>query len=268
MSTSVSYNNLNINDLVSYITQDTTHDNAPSRVLNSYKVARRDGDKLVNAYYGSKEIILNGYVIGTSQADFESKVDTLKKNLSRIQGTLLITCNGVNRQYNSTTSEVQVKRASDNIDWAPVSIRFLVPDGKGYDTAVTNVTYAVDTVLSFIGWFVNGGSAEAFPVFTLTINAQVNLTKIEFAGGSSSYGTDGWLTILGTDTPFGSFQDGDVVVIDFANFTVSVNGTLINFSGSFMRFVKWTSGDIFFNVIATATSRNITVESSFTKAYL
>ena len=174
MSTSVKFNNTDINN-VTYISENTTQDSAPDRVLSSFKIARRDGEKLVSTFWGKKEIDINGYIVGTSQADFEAKADTLKGLLATQAANLDIVYNGVTRRYVATAIEVKVNRDSYNIDWAPYSVKFLVPLGIGSDTVeihILNKAGIVATTDTEIITF--GGSYNPKPRHLIWINTRGN----------------------------------------------------------------------------------------------
>jgi len=260
VGTIVAFNGLEING-VDYLTENTNHDNWPTRLVNSYKIARRDGEKLVSAYFGRKEITINGYIQATDQATFEAQVDQLKQIFYQQNGDLLISYNGTIREYFATVLELQIPRDSYNIDWAPFSAKFLVPDGKGYDIGQTVESYSDITVVYpsvYVSSFLNEGTAEAFPVITLTINSEVNLSKIAIA--QSNY-----LDIFGINTPSGQFNNGDVITIDCLNYLVQVNGVSVNFTGVFPTFPTGTSPVY---VQCTANLVDISLSIAYKKSYL
>ena len=260
IGTIVAFNGMSING-VDNITENTTHDSYPVRLLNSYKIARRDGEKIVSVFFGKKEITINGYIQKTDQISFESAVDYFKKIMSKRQGDLLISYNGSIREYFATVEELQINRDSYNIDWAPFMVKFSAPDGRGYDLAPTVTTYPnITQIYPFIytGSLFNAGTADAFPVITMVINSQVALSRIRFNR------TDN-LDIYGTDTQAGQFNNNDVVVIDCANYLVTVNGVPINFEGVFPTFPY---DSVSFYILLNATSANISLSISYISAYL
>lgn len=253
--TSVIFNGLNING-VTYITENTSHDSDPVRVLASYKIARRDGEKLVSAYWGKKEITINGYIQDDNQQEFELDVDIFKKITSQKSGSLEIMYNNQFRRYIATVEELKISRDSYNIDWSPFSIKFLVPDGKGYDTSSTIETYSVVITSGsvFAGTFYNDGTADAFPTIRIQINS---LSSV-----NSFYLSDGIRILTITNT----FHNGDIITIDFLNFIIKLNIAQINSSGAFPLFPV---GGTNFRLYTDGTSSaNLTVSFIYDKAYL
>jgi len=178
MSTSIQFNGTEINN-VTYITENTTHDEAPSRSISAFKIARRDGEKLVSAFWGRKEITITGYIIGSNRADFENQVDLLKSLLSPQSANLDINYNGVYRRYIATAEEIKINRDSFNIDWAPYSAKFLVPLGIGADTSENNISSVasiVSTPYSVTKTF--GGSYNPKPRHRVTLVTRGNADVI------------------------------------------------------------------------------------------
>ncbi len=254
---SVIFNGYLING-VYYITERTTHDSAPTRQMVEYKIARRDGDKLVSSWWSKKEIEITGYIQISNQSDYEYLEDQLKQLLAMPQSNLDIYFRGSTRRYVATASEVSVNRDSDNIDWAPFTIKFLVPDGKGYDTNYQQTTYPkINTVYAgsaiLNDGLANNGTAYGLPVFTLTVHSQTSMSQVILTVGTSQ------LTITRT------FSNGDVLTIDYNTFIVSIGGTPIDFSGTF---ADWPPGSTPFSLEIVASSIDATLTSVITPSYL
>ena len=226
MSTSVQFNGTDINNVV-YISENTTHDSAPSRSISSFKIARRDGEKLVSAFWGSKEIDINGYIVGTSQADFESKADALKSLLANQASNLDILYNGITRRYIATATEVKINRDSDNIDWSPYSVKFLVPLGYGSDISEQKALEIDDIITTTSTWNVAfNGSYNPKARHHIIINSLSNADVVRIKNLTTGAYIDVDLN--------GFSSGGDYLDIDEKNQTVLKNGIdPLNYRGVF-----------------------------------
>ena len=224
MSTSVQFNGTDINNVV-YISENTTHDSAQSRSISSFKIARRDGEKLVSAFWGSKEIDINGYIVGTSQADFESKADALKSLLANQASNLDILYNGITRRYIATATEVKINRDSDNIDWSPYSVKFLVPLGVGMDTSETTalnksgIVATTDTeTLTF------NGSYNPKPRHRINFTAKGNADVIRVQNTTTGNYMDVDLGSVGSLNDFIEINEENQTVLRSGNIPVNYRG--------------------------------------------
>ena len=248
----VLFNGVNLNG-ASFIVERTNHDFAPTRILASYKIARRDGEKLVSTFFGRKEIIISGYINGANQSEFEQLEDNFKAITSAPNGNLDISFDGTRRRYVATASEIKIDRDSYNIDWAPWSITFLVPSGKGLDVTTTVETFPDITENVYSGTFNNEGTAVAYPLVTFLVNSQTALTSISLQVGAAA------LTINH------AFSNGDVLTIDFNTFSVQINGIEVDYNGVFP---QWPTGSTAFVGSALGTARDISLTFSYVKNYL
>lgn len=226
MSTSVKFNNNDLNN-VTNIVENTDHDSATTRVINSFKIARRDGEKLVSAFWGRKEITINGFIQGSSQSDFESKVDTLKSYLSLQDKNLDIDYNGATRRYTATAIEVKVARDSYNIDWSPYSVKFLVPSGFGNDTSETTALNKSGIVAATDSETITfAGSAQPKPKNKITLNTQGNADVIGIANTTNAVISGSF--VIGVLYTIVSIGSTDFTLIGSANNNV---GTIFTATG-------------------------------------
>lgn len=252
--TIVQFNGLDINNVVE-ITERALHDSAPSRNISIYKIARRDGEKLVSAYFARKEISLTGFIQSTTKEGLEVLIDNLKSKFQVKQGILDIEYAvwNVVRRYLATFSELVIERDPDHIDWCPFSVKFLVPSGKGKNINQTAVIFSGITTSPYANVFNNLGSAEATPQVKITVNTQTALSVITLSDGINT------LTLTQT------FNNGDVIIIDFDTWIITKNAVPIDYTGSFP---TWEPGNNNFTLTTTATARNLDLEISYYKTYL
>ena len=180
--TLVSFNGYYLNTVLN-ITETVLHDGAPNRNLSIYNIARRDGEKVVSAYFARKEIEVTGFIQSTAQSSLEVLIDALKQNL-QVYGKLLISYANGFREYYAMFSELTINREPDNIDWCQFSVKFIVPSGTSQDINSTTIT-ASNVAFPYVYTLNNIGSAEAFPQLTLTIHSSSNLQDIILSGAKS-----------------------------------------------------------------------------------
>lgn len=226
-----------------YIPRFVQHEDAPDRNLLEVSIARSDGNILIAEWYGSKVIRLQGKLVGSSQADLESKIDAFKELFSRPEKNLDISWNGGTRRYVATCSKHQFMRDHYNIDTVPWTAEFTVSTGLGYDTGTTtpinasSITTADpgDGTFVYTGSFTMSGSKPAAPTITLVFGPSVDSTML----GIEFMNTDTGERILITRNA--SWSNG-TVIIDCDNKQVRDNiasgGTPVegNFFGLFPTF--------------------------------
>lgn len=256
--TTVNFAGINLNNIYE-ITEKAIHDSAPTRNLAIYKVARRDGEKLVSAYFARKEIDISGFIQKSTQWDLEEEIDRLKSLVQGKQGALDIEYGmaGVYRRYYATFSKLVIQREPDNIDWAPFQLKLIVPSGMGEDTELTEYDFGINNIIPYLDIeFNNPGSTDARPVLTLTMKSIVNLTEISIENLA-----DG--TVLNISE---SFNNDDVLEIDYDSWTIKLNGALIDWSSG--AFGSVYTGNNTLRIQGTGTSGYIQPQISFYAKYL
>jgi hypothetical protein len=76
--------------------------NAPTTIVNQYKLVRQDGEIVTNSEFGKRIIKIEGRLTGTTSDNLDSRIDTLKSNLVGIDKNLDLTINGITRRVVAT----------------------------------------------------------------------------------------------------------------------------------------------------------------------
>jgi phage-related protein len=251
--TIVQFNGLDINNAVE-ITERASHDNAPSRIVATYKIARRDGEKLVSSFFAKKEIDVSGFIQSTTRAGLETLIDSFKAQLQAV-GYLDIEYSTGIRRYYAVFSELIIQRDSDHLDWCPFSIKFVVPSGKGQDVAKITTTENGITTNTHPAYFINVGSAEANPKFTITVNSATAINIFQITAGGKA------ITINKT------INNGDVIVVDFDTYDVTINGSPADYTGTWPKF---PTGSVWYSIAldGTGSSRNYNLVIDYYPQYL
>lgn len=251
--TTVQFNGLDINNIVE-ITERAIHDSAPSRIIASYKIARRDGEKLVSSFFAKKEIDVTGFIQSTTRAGLETLIDNFKAQLQAV-GYLDIEYATSTRRYYAVFSELTIQREPDHLDWCPFSIKFIVPSGKGQNLTETIETVNGITSNAHSGYLVNLGSAEALPKFTITVNSATSITVFQITAGGKA------ITIYDT------ISAGDIIVVNFDTFDVTINGYPADYTGTWPKF---PTGSTWYSIAldGTGSSRNYNLVIDYYPQYL
>jgi hypothetical protein len=133
---SIKYDNTELQG-ATYTPRYVKHESAPDRIVNSLKLARQDGEVIIDDTMGVKYIDIVGILIGTSQSDLETKIDAFKELIARKDKNLDVDWAGGTRRYVCRSINHSFDRDHYNILYVPYTIRFLVPTGYGQDTTET-----------------------------------------------------------------------------------------------------------------------------------
>jgi len=250
--TSVKFNDYQLDNIDPRIVETLFHDSAPSREISIYKIARRDGEKLVASYFERKTISLKGYIQKDTTANLELAIDELKK-MVHLEGNLDIEYAGGTRRYRAIMSELAIEREPDHLDWCPYSITFIVPEGKGKDIIQTIVDYGSLNSSPYSGEFNNLGSAEARPKIYI---GGTGAGEIQIIDSSARY-----LKILNKEANKFVRIDYDKWSVEEAD-TEEGEGTPIPYEGVF---TEWLAGINFFTIVFAGT---ITVKFKYFKEFL
>jgi len=206
-----------------YVVNTIRHEQTPDRDIFSGVLARERGAFVMNTAHRSKVIVVTGYIKATSAMELDQYIDEAKELFSREKRPLDIDYAGTTRRYFVTSTAFKCDREHYHITFVPFTAEFLVPDGVGINPShriheVTDVTDAEksETVTVY-------GSAYPEYSATITINTAGGMTELTFTIGGDM------ITCPAT------FQDGDVLIIESKNYTVSLNGTVINYEGIYPR---------------------------------
>lgn len=235
------YNNFSLND-ETYITETVEHRTRAPRGLESEVVARRMGLKLLNTQIRQKVIQVSGHIIATSASALQSAVDDLHKNVSIVEGDLVIESDRTfvataerirvpDRTYNQTISEFEIQFVCTRpyAESSALTAGFVIPSGTQSLTITTNIS----------------GSAPNRPVWNFVLPSGV-------AGNSPVIQIDiQYSDTANTVSVSGTFQVGDTLVANYDRYLVTVNGTNNDFVG---QMDEIAAGDATF--ILTISGRN------------
>ena len=107
MATSIIYNSFNLqND--NWRTKDIIYRNYPARSLDLELLSRRDGYRLVNSYYTTKDIRVSGTVTADTEAALRILVDDMKDALDATEQNLDIDDGGSTVRWVCSVASINV----------------------------------------------------------------------------------------------------------------------------------------------------------------
>jgi hypothetical protein len=240
------------------VTQTIQHESIDNKRQDIQSLGRADGGKIVSVTFGPKLIRLQGTIKGTTQADLETNIDTLKALINRQQKNLDVGYAGGTRRYITSSSRFTMQREHYHLTYAEWEAEFIVstsPFGRPLDTGTFSDTIASTGSSAINHVFV--GTARPLPIIRITVNSQTSLTAISLRNKN----TGDIITVRRT------FANSDVLVIDTRpeGFTVTVNGTAVDYEGFFPEFVTGAN-DLVLRPVASAC--NLTVKLIYYPNYL
>lgn len=258
MYADVLFNSVDITEITDVYVNNILLHNRPSRSLNIEKLARADGAKFVNGEYGTKEIVVEGFIAASSRTNYETARDTLLKNLNQQEATLRFAQAGANRDYTATVENIIFNDAGGG--FATFSIKFVCSDPFGYDTSDTTALNASSntSASSTKSFTAIGGGYKVLPTITVEVSA--------ISGGTGKYikltnpATGKYIQITRT------WAVNDTLVVNCKDKTVTVEGTAVDYTGVFP---EWDTAhtQIQYDDNFT-TSRTVAITFAYKKRYL
>ena len=257
----------NSNDLQTYspatdtgiITNVIDHTDGPDMLMGLYGLADADGSSIPAINYPSKPVALAGAIKGSSQADLDNRIDTFKGYFTGKDKNLDIAYGSGTRRYIATAGVPKIQRKPKSFI-AIFQVPITCTNPFGLDTSATDLwaTKSNFTSATFTETPTVGGNAPfQLPIFTITIDA------ITGAGDYVMISNDNnnqEILIYGA-----GLQAGDVLVIDCVERVVTLNGTEIDYSGTFLELepgansITYTDG---------FTTRTVDVAANYIKRWL
>lgn len=244
---------------VGIVTNSIDFANIPNKVLNLYQLAHANQSVIPFINYPSKQVTIAGAIVGSTQADLDSRLDTFRAYFNGVEKNLDINFSGATRRFTATVNTINITRSVNGL-YATFSIEFICTIPFGYDTGSTtalNGTGRTSSVYTDNYTFL-GTAPVQLPVATITLTAVSSTGSQQLFWGNNGNGQG--ITITRSN-----WTTGDVVIIDCVNRTVKVNGVSVDFTGAFPEFPP---GSQAISYSDTFTSRTMTENVVYNKRYL
>lgn len=258
MATDIQFNNFNLNDS-NFVTNNITHLSMPQRKVYSADYSRRHGGKLISDFYTQKIINIKGYIIADSELDRDTYINNALRDLS-VQAQALdigLKNNTETHRYICTATKLDIVKEPTWLTYARFDIDFLCLTPFSRSTSTTTDSEAGFTTSPKSKELTIGGSAEIYPVITITVNSETGLTVIKFETDI----TGDYVSI----TPESGYSASDVVVIDCENKSVTINASAVEYTGIFPRFMP---GSTTWTVTSTSTAHDLDCDVEYYTQYL
>lgn len=221
----ITYDSTAINDGSNLIISRIGHELTADRDINTQRIASRDGLVYIESQYGAKVISCEGYIIGSSANDLDTRIITLQELFSRKQKDLDIQYDGADIgtiRYVSTPRNFVIKRDYYHITTVPFNVDFFVPEGVGKATTLISGNETGITTDGHTFSLTMSGSADPKPLLTMTLNDSNIVEYIKVMNATTN---------TAVTVGSGFFADSDVIKIDCDELTTTINNTNTTFSG-------------------------------------
>lgn len=200
--------------------------NLPDRDIKIHKLARKSLSIITSSEYTQKTIPIWMHVCSGGRSETELTVTQVKALLQPQNGRLVVLNSGNEVEYTATMNEFNIEWDGSNA-WVQIVMIASTPLGQATEeqelTSITGITNSSDSSTFYVA-----GVYDAEPVVTLIINTVTGGTGGEIS--ISNNRTNQGITIIY------NFANGDIVQIDSANVSATVNGVEVDFEGLFPTF--------------------------------
>lgn len=156
-----------------YITKNITFRHRAKRNIESAVITRRMGKKMISDNFGEKQINIKGIILADTPSELLTACDNLKKNLSAVEGNLVIT-NG--RTYTATALSIDIPDQPYTQTMVPFDVDF-----------ISNLPYS-ESELQTAGFLVPSGvNITNVPITisgTVSCRPVITFTTVSGAGDS------------------------------------------------------------------------------------
>lgn len=208
-------------------------ENGPIIDLDKFDVPRGNGIKVNGLFRRGKIIPAEGVVFADTGPELEALLDTIKKNIRKMNRNLDITRYGVTRRYPNATmigmDKIFSGRKGSDITRCPLNLSFLVEDiatDWSYQETTQEITAAEDTVVAE-----TEGTTESKPIIVVVFSAATDVTSLRVQIDENGADLEIFYNFTGTES----------VVIDCEQETVTVDGVEVEFDGQFPEMPLGTS---------------------------
>ncbi len=206
-----------------FITSSIDYEELKNIELNTFKYSRIDGGGVLSKYYRGRRITIKGTIKAETAEAFHTLIDEVKKNIRFTEGNLDIRPIGSTeiRRIKATLTDLDLPRQHFNITFCEITLVFTTAEPFFYAITNQSSTFEAKTG-NFTEDMTHDGSAEKSPRVYFVFGVGTTATAMTI--------TDPEGRVLTVTT---ALTNGDLLLVDGDNKVVELNGTEIDFSGSF-----------------------------------
>lgn len=197
------------------------------------RLGNRDGGKIVDSTFAPRYITIGGIFRGTDIDNLETNIETFKELFNRVEKNLDFQYASGTRRFKVTMTSLKIVKEAANLTFAPFEATFVAgnqPFATLTDSSTAEFTGVGTNFGTYYGNFVAAGTYRPMPIIKMTVNNASGMTEASFTNRT----TGGSITV----TPNGGFVAGDVLLINTEDYTVTLNGVAVDYSGFFPEFAQ------------------------------
>jgi len=221
------------------------HWDFPDRDFNTDEKPSRNGRIFISDAWDQKEINIGGTLVTNTAEELDTLIFNLKKSLAAKEQNLDIQlADGSYRRYKATCVKADIGRSDHyHITHCPVVLSFECGVPFGTDTDASSLLYET-SLTSFTEDIIVGGSVETLPMFVFIVESAVNVDKLRITNNTTGKVIESSMVLA----------DGDVIIIDTENYSVTQNFVEKDYTGVFPEFITGTN-----NITIEAVSDDVDI---------
>lgn len=230
----------------------------PRRNVNTFEIPREHGQGYIDSYFRTKQIRVEGTIVGTSKEDLESRVFEFKKKLAEPQKPLWIKyADGTTREFTATLTNPDSLIAQEffHLNWTPFVAVFTCYEPFGKSLDYESEAFFGQSTLAFTETMQNNGNTWAKPIIIFNFSAANAVTAVSVKNNDLNQEIE----------LSASISAGDYLRFDSETREVTLNGVVQDFDGVFP---DLKAGGNSFTTTITATSATYTATYKSKKSYL
>ena len=250
------FDNFSLQD-ENYITSEIVYRTIPNRELESQKVSRRPGTKLISSEFAERSVSIRGSIIGTSPSNLQTLIDAIHTNITRKESVVMYTDS--DRYGTATVRSVAIGDPHYSQDYVPMEMELVMNDPFFYGLQ-TSVSLSIPAgTTTYNSSITISGSVFAEPTFVYNSPAGGGVTTT--SGIKVTYGpTAEYVTWSGT-----GLAQSSSVTFDYDSHRILEGTTEAALEGVFSR---WEPGAQSFTVTFSGTANGGTLGISYPPRYL
>ncbi len=229
---------------VGIISNVIDHTDLPTKIAELYAIAGADRSAIMSTSYPSKTITLAGAIKGSTQDDLDSRIDTFKGYFRGTDKNLDIDYAGTTRRYIATVNTTSIKRMQQSL-WAIFTIEFICTLPFGKETSSSSLFSSLNQTTASKNFTPTIGGTAPFQLGIITLTIDSLTGTADYISISNDLNNQQMLL-------FGlGLANGDVIVIDCDQRTVTVNGVVVDYQGTFLELAPGASSITIANAFTT-----------------
>ena len=256
MTAPIYFGGVDLNSVSGWLTTGTDTFRYPSRKVNNFNISQSNNSVTTSAFFEGRSVNIRGIIRVSGRELLDDSVSELRRILEPSNQVLQMPISGNQRKFNDVTvSNVVISDVNGGM--ARIDIEFKTSDPFNYALSTTeslNVSNLTTTPKQYQIAF--DGTTKQLPIIMCTFDSLTGttvsaVTLTNMADSSSISISRVW-------------SASDILIVDSQTQTVTVNGTVVDFTGNFLSFYK---GLNYIQYSDGLTARQVDINVTYTKRY-